>query len=35
MIKQKIEVCKLPQAEDIVKAKKIRLIEDITKVISE
>ena len=35
IIKQKIEVCKLPQAEDIVKAKKTRLIEDITKIISE
>jgi len=35
MIKQKIEVCKLPQADDIVKAKKTRLIENITKILSE
>lgn len=35
IIKQKIDIHNLPQAEDIIKAKKTRLIEDITKAISE
>ena len=35
IIKQKIEVHNLPQASDIVKAKKLRLLETITKVVAD